>query len=224
MLLTSRAVINFTACLFGLLVSAQPSVAQPAVSADQIPVWKTITLGTVRSIIDLREALEASDCAAANATNSASTRSQTVACRLGDSANEILGRAGFELSASRRQAELVLLSGKDLGFPPDVQPSLRQIYERAQTLGFALCSPDVGPALRLQYTNQKIGEFLYIAMSPIRDYAGDPTIFSLGNGGAGLLLVGTGGDPDVRMSATAPFVFMRPLLAPLEAAVRQANH
>jgi len=61
-------------------------------------------------------------------------------------------------------------------------------------------------------------------MAPIRDYAGDATIFSLGNGEAGLLLVGTGGDPDVRVSATALFVFMRPLLPPPEASVRHANH
>jgi len=100
--------------------------------------------------------------------------------------------------------------------------SLLAIALRASQILFD--SPDVGPALRLQYTNQKIGEFLYIAMSPIRDYAGDQTIFSLGNGGAGLLLVGTGGDPDVSVSATAPFVFMRPLLPPLEASVRQPNH
>jgi len=224
MLLARRTVTNLTACLFGLLVSAQPSFAQSPGIADLVPLWKMVTLGTVRSVITLREALEASDCAAATVKNSASRRSNVIPCRLGQSANEILGRAGFESNARREDVQLVLLSGKDIGFRPDSQLSLRDLYAHALARGYALCPPEVGPALRMQYTNQRIGEFLHVAMSPIPDYAGNPTIFLVGNGGTGLLLVGASGDPDLRVSATTTFVFVRPFLAPVEATVRQANH
>src|SRR4051794_36618905 len=115
MLLPNRTAIACAAGLFVSLVMAQPSFAQFPVPVDRTPVWKTITLGTFRSIIDLREALESSRCAAATQLNSASRRSDGIPCQLGNSANEILGRAAFELSATKRQAELVLLSGKDLG-------------------------------------------------------------------------------------------------------------
>jgi hypothetical protein len=202
MLLRGHAITG-TVCVVVALFSPESSFAQsPPV---QIPVWRTISLGTFNSVINLREALEASDCAAATETNSASKRSEVIPCHLGNSANEILGRREFDLNETPRQVQLVLISGKDLAFRPDSDLSLHEMYERAEALGYELCPPEVGPQLRLQYTDQKIGEFLRIAMRPIRDYAGNLAIFSIGNGGAGLLLVGTSGDPHVRVSATASF-------------------
>ncbi len=196
--------------LFSAVFSAQSCFGQPLSNADQIPVWKTINIGTFRSVINLREALEASECGAATPINSTNlARAATVPCKLGDSANEILGRPGFELSRRPSEIELVLVSGKDLGFRPGSEPGLNEIYERAESLGFALCPPEVGPQLRLQYTDQKIGEFLPIAMRAILNYAGELTILSVGNGGAGLLLVGTSGNPDSRIQASTYFVFMR---------------
>ncbi len=206
------------------MVWAQSCFAQPLASADQIPVWKTINIGTFRSVINFREALDASECGAATPINSTNlARAATVPCKLGDSANEILGRPGFELNRTPRQLELVLVSGKDLGFPPDSQPSLSEIYGRAESLGFVLCPPEAGPQLRLQYTNQKIGEFLTIAMRAIRDYAGELTILSVGNGGAGLLLVGSSGNPDSRIQASTYFVFMRSPLPPNRSIARESG-
>jgi hypothetical protein len=219
-----RILINAHLLLFFSAVWAQSSFAQALPRADQIPVWKTINIGTFRSVINLREALEASECGMATPINSTNlARAATMPCKLGDSANEILGRPGFELSRTPSKIELVLVSGKDLGFRSDSQPSLSEIYERAQSFGFALCPPEAGPQLRLQYTNQKIGEFLPIAMRPIRDYAGELTILSVGNGGAGLLLVGSGGNPDVQIPATAYFVFMRSPLPPDRAIARESD-
>jgi hypothetical protein len=220
---TAKRILNAHVWLFFTVVWAQSCFAQSLPTADQIPVWKTIAIGTLRSVINLREALEASECGAATPINSTNlAMAATVPCKLGNSANEILGRPGFELSRTPGQLELALVSGKDLGFPPDSQPSLSEIYERAQSLGFALCPPEAGPQLRLQYTNQKIGEFLPIAMRPIRDYAGELTILSVGNGGAGLLLVGSSGNPDVQIPATAYFVFMRSPL-PLDRAIARES-
>ncbi len=210
--------------LFFCVVCVHACFAQSVPSADQVPVWKTINIGTFRSVIDLREALETSECGPATSKNSPNlARSPTISCKLGDTANEILGRPEFEFVRTPRTIELVLVSGKDIGFRPDSQPSLNEIYERAESLGFALCPAEVGPQLRLQYTDQKIGEFLTIAMHPIRDYAGDLTILSLGNGGTGLLLVGGRGNPDARIPASVHFVFMRSPLPPSRSIARESG-
>ena len=210
MLSANRYRIGSLGCLLFALVWAQPSFAQSPPAADRAPVWKTIKIGTYRSVIDLREALEATPCAPAGATTYADhIIPRPISCRLGDSANEIIGRPEFELSRMPAPLELIFASAKDLGFSPDSHPSLGEIYARAADLGYALCPPEAAAQLRLQYTNQKIGEFLLVAMRPIRDYDGELTIFSVGNGGAGLLLVGSNGDPNFRVAATASFVFMR---------------
>ena len=210
-----RVLIRACVYRFFAVVCAQSCLAQHPPPAERTEVWKTVRIGTFRSVIDLREALDASDCGIATPVQRASHRGRgTIPCKLGNSASEIIGRPEFGLSRSPQEIQLALVSGKDLGFPFDSQPSLRQLYERAESLGYALCPPEIGAQLRLHYTDQKIGEFLNVAMQPIRDYAGNLTIFSLGNGGAGLLLVGNSGDPDLEISASVYFVFVRPLLPP----------
>ncbi len=207
MFLASRILISSRVCFFFSVVLAHSCFAQS--TAAQSPVWRTINIGSYRNVIDLREALEASQCAIATPRNS-HMRLETIPCKLGDSANEIIGRPEFKLSRTPRQIQLVLISGKDLGFQPDSQPSLREIYERAEGRGYLLCPPEAGAQLRLQYTNQKVGEFLPVAMRPVPDYSGHLTIFSVGNGGTALLLIGTSGSPEVRVPATVSFVFVRP--------------
>ena len=54
--------------------------------------------------------------------------------------------------------------------------------------------------MRLQYLDQPLGEFLRIAMTPVARYTGELVDFTVGNGGAGLVLVGGNGDP----AATVP--------------------
>jgi hypothetical protein len=206
-----------------IVLDGHSSFAQPAQFLDKTPVLKTIEIGTFRSIINLREALEASECGVATQVNFRSGIATSIPCRLGNSASEIMGRPEFELSRVPNEIQLALISGKDLGFSTDTQPSLRQVYARAKTLGYSLCPPEVGPQLRLQYTNQKIGEFLTIAMQPIRDYAGELTVFSVGNGGAGLLLIGSNGNPDLTVSASGHFVFVHSPLPPDGAVARESG-
>ena len=52
-----------------------------------------------------------------------------------------------------------------LGFLNAVQ--LMEIQERINELGFMMCTPEIGPAARLQYTHQPIGERLVVPMKPI---------------------------------------------------------
>jgi hypothetical protein len=66
-----------------------------------------------------------------------------------------------------------------------------------------------GPALRLNYLDQPLGEFLHIAMRPVAR-TGEVVDFSVGNAGAGLILIGGDGHPDVMLSGAERFVFIRP--------------
>lgn len=187
--------------------------------AGQTPVWKTITLGTHASVNALLEALDSDTCGSSGplvAQNTGSPRAyrsilrHAPRCRLGRSAGEIISRPAFHLSRTRQELDLVALAATELGFPADAEVSKEGIYDRAVLLGFALCPAEVGPQLRLQYLDQPIGEFLQIAMEPVRTYAGEPIDLTVANGGAGLLLVGGDGRPDATLSAVSRFVFVRP--------------
>jgi hypothetical protein len=68
--------------------------------------------------------------------------------------------------------------------------STKDIYARAQSLGLALCPPEVGPQLRLQYLEQPSGEILHIAMQPIAKYDGDLVNLALENDESALTLFG----------------------------------
>jgi hypothetical protein len=156
-----------------------------------IPIWRTVTLGTYKTIDALRDALDAKRI------------------HVGDRADEIIGRPALNLSEMRRDARLVVLAVSDLGFEEE-GPSLAEIYARARELGFELCPAEVGPQLRLQYLNQPLGEFLHIAMAPIAIFGGESADFTVANGGAGLILIAGHADPNFIMPSAMRFVFIGP--------------
>jgi hypothetical protein len=173
----------------------QPSAPAPAAAAkaktlDEIQTWKRISIGNYRNPNALRAALDAANM------------------HIGDSADEILGRPGFSFSRTEIDLDLVILSGADLGFAGHA--ALADIYRRAVQLGLELCPPEAGPQLRLQYRNQPVGEFLHMAMSPLATYHGALVDLTVGNGGAGLILIGGEGNPDLKLHASVKFVFVRP--------------
>jgi hypothetical protein len=171
-----------------------PRVRVPSLGGkptSDIPIWRTATLGTYKTIAALRDALHANRI------------------DVGDTADEILGRPAFNLSKMTRDARLVVLAVSELGFEEE-GASLADIYARARQLGLELCPAEVGPELRLQYLNQPLGEFLHIAMAPIAGYGGEPTDFTVANGGAGLLLIAGYADPNFVMPSTMRFVFIGP--------------
>jgi hypothetical protein len=47
-------------------------------------------------------------------------------------------------------------------------------------------------------------------MKPITTWQGDPVIFVVANGGAGLILIGQNGSADIQMHASSNFLFVRP--------------
>jgi hypothetical protein len=121
-------------------------------------IWRRITLGTYKGVNAYRDALDAAKI------------------KIGDAADEILGRPAFPYARTKTDVELAVLSARaDLGVESD-QVSLAEVYQRARQAGLELCPAEVGPQLRLEYSNQPLGEALDIAMEPV---AGRPesTVF-----------------------------------------------
>ena len=184
-----------------LRLKKTPSAGRPQIlvrSAVDVPVWKTITVGTFADLFALRNALDA------------------VGCSIGTSAGEILGRPTFTLSATKTSVELFAVSASELGFQTDTA-SLDDIYARARKVGFGLAAAEIGPQLRLQYFDQPVGEFLIVGMEPLRTWNGEPVILIVANGGAGLILIGQDGNADAQISVRSRFLFVQSnKLAPAE--------
>jgi hypothetical protein len=142
-------------CL-GPAVLASTALAQEQPSAQVFQTWRTTTLGTYKSVDAYRRALD------------------SARIRIGDAADEILGRPVFPYTRTKTVVELAVLSAAELGVESD-ESSLADVYERARRAGLELCPPEVGPQLRLDYRNQPLGEALDIAMEPVATYSGDPT-------------------------------------------------
>jgi hypothetical protein len=164
--------------------SSQLNVNKPA----HLQIWRTITLGTYKGVDAYRDALDL-------------TR-----IKVGDSADEILGRPAFPYARTKTGVELAVLSAADLGVESD-QSSLAEVYQRAREAGLELCPAEVGPQLRLDYRNQPLGEALDIAMEPVATYSGDPTMLTLANWGTGLLLIGRDGRPESMVFRKSRFMF-----------------
>jgi hypothetical protein len=171
-----------------LTLAVRPKVIEAAVATK---IWKSIQIGNFSSKRLLYGALEDADCG------------------IGDTAEEMLVMPEFTLSAVATKLNIVVLSVSELGLGQENE-ALGDIYAQAQKVGFKLCPPEVGPQLRLQYFEQPIGEFLNIAMAPIRTRSGPSGIFSVGNGGDGLLLIGDEVSSDTKFYQLTRFVFVRP--------------
>lgn len=163
----------------------------PIGSVQDLPAWKKITLGTFSSSLSLRNALDA------------------IGCHVGGSAADILARPAFIVSSTKKNVELVTVSPAELGLNTDMV-TLAAIYARARRLGFGIAPAEIGPQLRLQYLDQPMGEFLVIAMEPIKTWSGDEIILTVANGGAGLILIGQDGRANAAISGISRLVFVRP--------------
>jgi hypothetical protein len=104
-------------------------------------VWRTITLGSYKGVDAYRDALDLAKI------------------KIGDSADEILGRPAFPYARTKTGVELAVLSAADLGVESD-RASLAEVYQRARQAGLDLCPAEVGPQLRLDHRNQPLGETL----------------------------------------------------------------
>jgi hypothetical protein len=163
----------------------------------QFQIWRTIALGTHKGVDAYRRALD------------------SAGIKIGDAADETLGRPAFRYGTMRTDVELVVLSAADLGV--ESESSLADVYKRARQVGLELCPAEIAPQLRLDYRNQPLGEALNIAMEPVATYSGEPTILALVNFGTGLALIGSDGRSEFMVPRTWRFVFALPTHGRLEA-------
>ena len=160
-------------------------------TAVDVHVWRKVTLGTRKGVDGYREALEA------------------VSIRVGDDADEILGRPAFPYARTKTDVELALLSVAELGVEAETA-SLSEVYKRAGQIGLELCPAEVGPQLRLDYRNQPLSEVLHIAMMPVTTYDGRLTILALTNFGGTVSLIGNDGRSDFMVPQMFRFLFSLP--------------
>jgi hypothetical protein len=208
--LCARALGGPAAVCLGLAIAMSAALAQD--TQIQLPTstglnveaparfqtWRKITLGAYKGVNGYRNALDAAGI------------------KIGDSADEILGRPAFRYAGMKTEVELTLISAATLGV--ESESALSDVYSRAKLVGLELCPAEVGPQLRLDYRNQPLGEALNIAMEPVATYDGQLTILSLVNFGSGLALIGGNGRPDFTVPRTLLYVFALPPRGRLEAA------
>ncbi|HCR41789.1 TPA: hypothetical protein DIV45_00210 [Patescibacteria group bacterium] len=154
------------------------------------PIWKPIKLGTgLKNRNDFVNAIE------------------KAGGRVRDWAKDLLGRPGFTVSSELTEVNLVIVTGSDLGFTKAMPR--KDIYEKALSLGYKLCPPEVGPQLRLQYMDQPKGEWLLVAMEPIVDSRDGPCLFDVEHDDDGLWLICYCDCPDDVWVAGGRWVFVR---------------
>ena len=151
------------------------------------PTWRTIQLGGHKTVEKLVEAIVAGDF------------------KIGEWARDILKKV--TLAKQSLEVELVVVSVAELGFPAGA--TRKEIYDRAVSLGLALCPPEVGPQLRLQYADQPLGEWLLVAMEPIAVSDGRLRVFLVGRDGIGRWLGSYSGHPESGWGVDDRWVFSR---------------
>ena len=160
-------------------------------SVSELKVFKTIKLGTgLKTADDFRKSFKDNGF------------------KLGDWANDILGKPVFTVATEETELDLVVVSVAELGFKKGA--TREQIYTRAEERGLYRCPAEVGPQLRLQYADQPNGEWLIVAMEPIRYSACRLELFLVEHDDDGLWLYSSYDDSDLVWNADNPWVFARP--------------
>jgi len=149
----------------GKMLRSEPSTGTNEVV--EFPTWKTIKIGTQKTRGELKKALT----------------------RNGFKVDYAGGRLDIALAAAETEVELVLVSARDLGF---MEPVRREkIYDRAtkaKELGLRLAPAEVGPQLRLQYTDQPLNERMVVAIKPIKGNENEGVAFIVERDDAGPML------------------------------------
>lgn len=126
--------------------------------------------------------------------------------KISEYAKDMLRSKEFIKSEHKEQIALVRLRVQDL-FPDAKMHTTKEIYDRAELLGLALCPHEVGPQYRLKYTDQPLGEWFWIGMESITDRDGGPRVFRLARDGDGLWLYSTWAEPAAEWDPDGTVVF-----------------
>ncbi len=155
---------------------------------DHFPPWNVVMLGTHKSASELKLALLESGCDASDA-------------------EALLDHPDFVFSAAPARMYLARASVGSLGFRDGA--TYKEICDRASLFGLRLCPAEVGPALRLHYVEQPEGEWLDIAMEPLKDKEGFFHVFAVMKHSGMMRLQAHNGAPDHRCGPTMCFVFYK---------------
>jgi hypothetical protein len=99
-------------------------------------------------------------------------------------AQHMMHHKDFTTLKKEIQAGFVRLTVRDL-FGDNNLHTTDEIYKKADQLGLDLCPAEVGPQYRIQYTNQPMNEWVYIAMKQISVPDGCPRVFGVHRGALG---------------------------------------
>lgn len=126
---------------FGPALTPAPVALVPVT----LPFWLSVRLGIHKTAESYIAALEAAGM------------------KVGTYARQILPKVTF--ASKEEEIEIFLGSARDFGFTRNT--ARKAIFERAALHGYYPCPAEVGPAGRLQYTDQPHGEYRVLAMEPI---------------------------------------------------------
>lgn len=126
--------------------------------------------------------------------------------KISNLAKELIDNVDFTPSKSR-EVEFKILKVSDLNISVEY-PTLKQIYDKANEMGYDLCTHEEALNLRLSYKDQPNGEYLRIAMKSIADRGEGPSIFNLLRDDGGLWLNNNNGRLDYRYDSDYRFVFV----------------
>ncbi len=150
-------------------------------------VWKTVTVGNLPKDAKSRRKILTD-----------------VGIRISDWGGDILDRIQ---PAKPTEIELVLVTVSELGFPD--RATVSQIYAALPSFDLEPCPAEVGPRLRLAYTDQPLDEWIMVGMEPIADSGGGLRVFSVERGDDGLWLCSRYAGPAYRYSGVSRWVFGR---------------
>lgn len=128
--------------------------------------------------------------------------------QIDENGNQILGLTNFATRTEEEEVELVVVSARELGFK-GAEVARKDIYLRAKELGLEMCPAEIGPYLRLQYTDQPRYESIIVAMEPILDEKSRPLVFYVNEFKNKGLLSAWNCETFLSRHSSSRFVFMR---------------
>lgn len=121
--------------------------------------WKTVTLGTHKSVLELLGAL----------------RKNSI--RIGDWADNFFCQPYLDGYPAATELDLVLVTNAQLGLKK--KTTAAETFARAKELSLDLCPGEAVLQLRLQYKDQPCGEWLNIALDTFADSDANFHVFSI---------------------------------------------
>lgn len=117
----------------------------------------------------------------------------------------LINSTRFSNPREPEEIQLIYPRVRDLGLSG--YPTIDQITNRGQELGWQRCPAGVGTYLRLQYTDQPLGSVIWVVMEPITDQGGRTDVFALARSGDALWLHDRWVRPDDRWCLDDVLVF-----------------